>query len=67
MTETASLTRTRREPHVCDVLIAERAPRLTRSLFWPVLRPAFYKLLNYRAAVRMADAVRQLSGAEHLD
>ena len=67
MTETASLIRTRREPHVCDVLIAERAPRLTRSLFWPVLRPAFYKLLNYRAAVRMADAVRPLSGAETLD
>lgn len=67
MTETAAPARTRREPHICDVLIAERAPRLTRSVFWPVVRPAFYKLLNYRQAVRMADAVRPLSGAEALD
>ncbi len=54
-------------PHICDVLIAERAPRLTRSAFWPVARPLLYKLLNYRHAVRMADAVRPLSGAEALD
>lgn len=56
-----------REPHICDVLIAERAPGLTGSMFWPVVRPAFYKLLNYRQAVRMAEAVRPLSGAETLD
>ena len=54
-------------PHICDVLIAERAPRLTRSMLWPVVRPLLYKLLNYRQAVRMADAVRPLSGAEALD
>ncbi len=67
MTETAALTLTRREPHVCDVLIAERAPRLTRSVLWPLVRPFLYRLLNYHAAVRMADAVRPLSGAEALD
>ena len=54
-------------PHICDVLIAERAPRLTRSALWPLARPFLYKLLNYRHAVRMADAVRPLSGAEALD
>ena len=54
-------------PHICDVLIAERAPRLTRSPTWPLLRPLLYRLLNYRQAVRMADAVRPLSGAEALD
>jgi putative hemolysin len=54
-------------PHICDVLIAERAPRLTRSTLWPVARPLLYRLLNYRQAVRMADAVRPLSGAEALD
>ena len=53
--------------HICDVLIAERAPRLTRSAIWPLARPFLYKLLNYRHAVRMADAVRSLSGAEALD
>jgi len=56
----------RPEPHICDVLIAERAPRLTASPLWPVVRPALYKLLNYRHAVRMADAVKPLSGAEAL-
>ena len=67
MTETDAPMPTRREPHIVDVLIAERAPRLTRSLFWPVLRPLLYRLLNYRAAVDMADAVRPLSGAGALD
>ena len=57
----------RRSPHVVDVLIAERAPRLTASAFWPVVRPALYSILNYKAAVRMADAVRDRSGAETLD
>lgn len=65
--QAAALTPVRPEPHICDVLIAERAPRLTRSIAWPVVRPVLYKLLNYRQAVRMADAVRPLSGAEALD
>ena len=67
MTETAAPLPAGREPHICDVLIAERAPRLTRSALWPLARPFLYKLLNYRHAVRMADAVRPLSGAEALD
>jgi len=63
----AAVPSRRPEPHICEVLIAERAPRLTRSVFWPVIRPLLYKLLNYRAAVRMADAVGPLSGSEALD
>lgn len=55
------------EPHIVDVLIAERAPRLTAHWTWPLTRPLLYRLLNYRAAVRMADAVRPLGGAEALD
>ena len=66
MTAETFMPDARPEPHICDVLIAERAPRLTTSPFWPVLRPALYRLLNYRHAVRMADAVRPLSGAEAL-
>lgn len=54
-------------PHICDVLIAERAPRLTGSAAWPLLRPFLYRLLNYRQAVCMADAVRPLSGAGALE
>lgn len=58
---------TAREPHICDVLIAERAPRLTRSFAWPVVRPVLYKLLNYGAARRMADGVQGLSGQAAFD
>lgn len=54
-------------PHICDVLIAERAPRLTGSVAWPLVRPFLYKLLNYRHAVQMADAVKSLSGAGALE
>lgn len=60
-------TPARRPPHIVDVLIAERAPRLTASPLWPVVRPALYGVLGYRAAVRMADAIQPLSGAETLD
>ena len=51
-------------PHIVDVLIAERAPRLTRSAFWPVIRPALYAVLGYDKAVSMADAIRDMGGAE---
>ncbi len=57
----------RRQPHIVDVLIAERAPRLTASPLWPVVRPALYGVLGYGAAVRMADAIRDLSGTEAFD
>ncbi|CAN5117882.1 GNAT family N-acetyltransferase [soil metagenome] len=63
--ESAALTL--KQPHICDVLIAERAPRLTRSFAWPVVRPLLYKLLNYRAARRMADGVAGLSGQAAFD
>lgn len=53
--------------HICDVLIAERAPRLTGSVGWPVIRPFLYALLGYRKARAMADAVAPMGGAEALD
>ena len=61
---TAATFPARRQPHIVDVLIAERAPRLTSSPLWPVVRPALYGVLGYGAAVRMADAIRDLSGTE---
>ncbi|WP_292023090.1 MULTISPECIES: GNAT family N-acetyltransferase [unclassified Brevundimonas] len=63
----AASTPARRQPHIVDALIAERAPRLTASPFWPVVRPALYGVLGYGAAVRMADAIRDLSGVETFD
>lgn len=53
--------------HIVDVLIAERAPRLTRSAAWPLVRPALYGLLDYAKARRMADAIGPLSGQAALD
>ena len=58
---------TAKTPHICDVLIAERAPRLTASPLWPVIRPALYGLLGYRHARAMADAVAPLSGQAAFD
>ena len=54
-------------PHFVDVLIAERAPRLAASPAWPLARPLLYRLLNYRKARTMADAVAPLGGREALD
>ena len=53
--------------HIVDVLIAERAPRLTRSAAWPLLRPALYGLLDYAKARRMADAIGPMGGRQALD
>lgn len=55
------------DPHIVDVLIAERAPRLTGSPLWPLIRPPLYSLLGYREARAMADAVAGLSGEATLD
>jgi len=57
----------RRSDHVVDVLIAERAPRLTGSILWPVVRPVLYSILGYGRARQMADAIRPLSGQAALD
>ncbi|MFT4074852.1 MAG: 1-acyl-sn-glycerol-3-phosphate acyltransferase [Asticcacaulis sp.] len=53
--------------HIVDELIYERAPRLVRSPAWPVARPLLYGLLGRDRAVRMADAIAGISGAEALD
>lgn len=57
----------RRRPHIVDVLIAERAPRLTGSVIWPLLRPVLYGLLDYGKARAMADAIAALSGVQALE
>lgn len=48
--------------HIVDVLIAERAPRLTGSWTWPLVRPGLYRLLGYRQARRMADMIADSPG-----
>lgn len=63
----AAVPARRRRDHVVDVLIAERAPRLTASPLWPLVRPGLYGLLGYGKARRMADAIAPLSGQAALD
>lgn len=53
--------------HIVDVLIAERAPKLSASPAWPALRPLLYALLDYAKARRMADAIAPLPGRAALD
>jgi putative hemolysin len=62
-----ALSRRRRAPHIVDVLIAERAPNLAASPFWPAARPVLYALLDYRKARRMADAIAPLPGRTALE
>lgn len=52
--------------HIVDRLIAERAPKLAATPFWPALRPLLYLMLDYGKARRMADAVAPLGGREAL-
>ncbi len=53
--------------HIVDVLIEERAPRLSGGPLWPVVRPPLLSLLNYDKAVRMADAIAPMSGLEAME
>lgn len=55
------------QPHIIDILIAERAPRLTGSAIWPLVRPFLYRLLDYRKARRMAQTICSLGGRAALD
>jgi putative hemolysin len=66
-TPAAAVARPGRHDHIVDVLIAERAPRLSGGPLWPVLRPALYSFLDYGKARRMADAVQPLPGRAALD
>lgn len=53
--------------HIIDVLIAERAPRLSGGPLWPLVRPALYRMLDYGKARAMADAIAPLPGRAALD
>ena len=53
--------------HIVDVLIEERAPKLSRSAAWPVVRPLLYALLGYGKARAMADAIAPMGGKAALD
>jgi len=60
-------TRDASSPHIIDTLIAERAPRLTGSAIWPLVRPGFHGLLDYAKARRMAETIASLGGRAALE
>jgi putative hemolysin len=66
-TPAAAVARPGRHDHIVDLLIAERAPRLSSGPLWPLLRPLLYALLDYGKARRMADAIASLPGRAALD
>jgi putative hemolysin len=57
----------RSDKHIVDVLIEERAPRLSSGPFWPVLRPPLYSVLNYQKAVYLADSIQPMRGRAAMD
>lgn len=61
------LSRARRDEHIVDTLILERAPKLSATPLWPVLKPLLYRILDYGKARRMADAIAPLPGRAALD
>jgi putative hemolysin len=48
--------------HIVDVLIEERAQKLLASPLWPLYRAVLYPLLLHGPAVKMADAIADLTG-----
>jgi putative hemolysin len=62
-----TLTPPRRRTHIIDVLIEERAPKLSGTPVWPLVRPPLYRVLDYGKAVRMADAIGPMPGKAALD
>jgi putative hemolysin len=53
--------------HIVDVLIEERAPKLSGGPLWPLVRPPLYTVLNYNKAIRMADQIAPMSGRDALE
>lgn len=53
--------------HIVDVLIEERAPKLSAGPLWPLVRPPLYTVLNYNKAIRMADQIAPMSGRDALE
>ncbi|MFN5269939.1 MAG: GNAT family N-acetyltransferase [Hyphomonadaceae bacterium] len=55
------------DKHIIDILIEERAPKLAKSVFWPIIRASLNKLLDYDQAVTMADTIASLPGLPALE
>jgi len=70
MTVAGTTSAAQRAPakHVVDALIEERAQGLmARAWLWPMVKAAFYPLLGYREAIKVADVLAPLSGPGAMD
>jgi putative hemolysin len=63
----ASAPPTAQGKHIVAVLIEERAPKLSNSWMWPLVRPVLYKLLNYDKAVYCGDQIAPMGGRDALE
>ena len=54
-------------PHIVDLLILERTKKLSGSRLWPLYRFLLNTFLGYKRAVKMADAIVPLTGAQAFD
>ena len=50
--------------HIIDTLITERAPTLSKSPFWPLMKAVLYPTLGYEFCVEMCDTVFPMGGRE---
>jgi putative hemolysin len=55
------------QKHIVDTLIEERAPRLSKSIVWPLLGALLRAMLNYSKARALADAIKNLPGRDTLE
>ncbi|WP_019960249.1 1-acyl-sn-glycerol-3-phosphate acyltransferase [Woodsholea maritima] len=64
----ADLPAPRAHSHIVDTLIEERATHLmARARLWALIRAVLYPMLGYKKAVKIADALRDVSGREAMD
>lgn len=50
--------------HIVDVLIKERAPKLSASRYWPVFRALLYRILGYQLGVSLVNAAGRMSATD---
>ena len=55
------------DQHIIDELIEERCPSFVDHWSWPGVRPILLGMLGYRTAVRWADHMQLLGGADAFD
>lgn len=52
------------DKHIIEELILERCPKTAAHWTWPLTRPVLYKMLGYKKAVKMANRIENMGGAE---